>query len=128
MFFDRKYLYSALGYAVLGMLVGIAMAASKNHGQHVTHAHILLVGFVLSFSYALLHKLWLGPVKPGLAWSQFLLHQLGALMMVIGLSLLYGGLVPEPVIGPVLGLASVALLLALLLMLVMLVRSSTAKN
>ena len=46
---DRKFVISALCYALLGMVLGIHMAASKDHGQFVTHAHIMLVGFVVSF-------------------------------------------------------------------------------
>lgn len=57
---DRKFVLTSLCYAVVGLVLGIFMAASKNIGQVVTHAHVLLVGFVVSFIYAaLLHKLWL---------------------------------------------------------------------
>ena len=41
---DRKFVISALCYAMLGMLLGIYMAATQDHGQFVTHAHIMLVG------------------------------------------------------------------------------------
>lgn len=54
---DRKFILTAFGYAILGLALGIHMAASKDHGQFVTHAHIMLVGFVLSFIYGLCHKL-----------------------------------------------------------------------
>ena len=37
---DRKYLVWALGYAVVGMGVGIYMAASKNHAEYVAHAPV----------------------------------------------------------------------------------------
>ena len=60
---DRKYILTAFGYAILGLALGIYMAASKNHGQHVTHAHIMLIGFLLSFIYGLCHKLWLNNVR-----------------------------------------------------------------
>ena len=45
---SRRYLVWALCYAAIGMALGIYMAASHNHGELVTHAHVLLVGFVLS--------------------------------------------------------------------------------
>lgn len=54
---DRKFIISALCYAILGMCLGIYMAKSGVHGHRVTHAHIMLAGFVVSFIYGLCHKL-----------------------------------------------------------------------
>jgi translation elongation factor EF-Tu-like GTPase len=45
--FDRQYLAWALAYVAAGMDLRIYMAASHDHAQHGTHAHILLVGFVV---------------------------------------------------------------------------------
>ena len=72
--YDRKYLVWALFYVVAGMLLGIYMAGSHNHVQQVTHAHILLVGGVLSFVYAVIHKLWLAGQATRLAGTQLLVH------------------------------------------------------
>ncbi len=122
---DRKYLIWALSYAVAGMGLGIFMAASHNHAQHVTHAHILLVGFVVSLIYAVIHKLWLGEPS-GLAQAQFLMHQIGAITMVMGLLLLYGGILPEPQLDPVLAIASITVLIAAALMLYMVLRINSS--
>ena len=119
---DRKFLIMAFVYAAIGMLLGIQMAASHNHAQHVTHAHILLVGFVLSLAYAIVHKLWLGQVG-ALARVQFYLHHLGAIVLVSGLYVLYGRILPEPQIGPVLGIASLVVFSAVLVMLYMLIKN-----
>lgn len=119
---DRKFLLCAFAYAIAGMGLGIYMAASHNHSLFVAHAHILLVGFVVSFIYALLHRLWLAGAGGRLAGVQFYLHQLATLVMVVSLVLLYGGLVPEATIGPLLGLASVGVLLAIVLMAWMILR------
>lgn len=119
---DRRYLVWALGYAAVGMSLGIYMAASQNHGELVTHAHILLIGFVLSLIYGIIHKLWLE--KPGriVANVQFGVHQLAALGVSVGLFLLYGGFVPEEKLEVVLGIASVGVLLGVLLMLYMVIK------
>jgi len=121
--FDRQYLLWGLGYAVLGMGLGIYMAASMNHGQLVTHAHILLVGFVVSFVYALIHRLWLAEPSRLVARTQFVLHQLSALVLFSGLALLYGGVLPDTTLGPILGTASVGVLTGALLMIYMVLRS-----
>ncbi|WP_350015494.1 TonB-dependent receptor [Rhodanobacter sp. IGA1.0] len=120
---DRKFLLCGFAYAVAGMGLGMYMAASHDHSLFAAHAHILLVGFVVSFVYALIHKLWLPGAAGRVAGFQFYLHQLAALAMAVGLVLLYGGKVPEAVIGPVLGLASLGVLIALLLMAWMVLRS-----
>lgn len=117
--FDKKYLVWSLAYVALGMSLGIFMAASHDHAQHVTHAHILLVGFVVSFIYAVIHKLWLGEQTSLLARVQLIAHQAGALTMFSGLFLLYGSIVAPESIEPVLALSSFVVLAAALLMIFM---------
>ena len=118
---DRKYLMWALAYVAIGMGLGIYMAASHDHAQHVTHAHILLVGFVASFIYAVIHKLWLGEPSR-LAKAQLVAHQVGALAMFSGLFLLYGGFVPEDQIERLLAPSTIVVFVAALLMIVMVFR------
>lgn len=124
--YDRKYLLWALAYAIAGMLLGVAMGASQDHSQHVTHAHILLVGFVTSLAYALIHKLWLVHPSPLLARFQFLAHQVGAFVMLAGLLMLFGEVLPLQQLDPVLALASIIVLLAAVLMMVLVVTSRPA--
>jgi len=111
---DRKFLLSSLAYAVVGMAVGIYMAASQNHSWFIAHAHILLVGFVLSFIYALIHKLWVA-AEGTIAAVQFYLHHAAAVVMGVGLLTWYGGVQP-PVLEKVLAAASIGVLAAALLM------------
>lgn len=125
--FDRAYLIWALSYAAAGMALGIFMAASRNHGQFVTHAHILLVGFVTSLVYAVIHKLWLPAPARVMATVQFVLHQAGCIAMFAGLLMLYGHAAPEDQLAPLLGSAAVAVILGMLLMLVMVVKGGTAQ-
>jgi|SRR5579863_1913292 len=124
---DKRYLTWALSYAVVGLGLGVYMGASKNHGELVTHAHILLIGFVVSFIYAIIHKLWLMKPSRGIANIQFVLHQAAAAALSLGLFLLYGNMVPESVLAPILGVTSVGVLLGMLLMLYMVIRFGTGK-
>ena len=128
MSFDRQYLIWALGYVATGMCLGIFMAASHNHAQHVTHAHILLVGFVLSLGYGIIHKLWLGHTNPVIARIQFIVHQAAAVMMFTGLFLLYGNVAPESQLDPILGIASITVVAGALLMLYMVFKTNAVKT
>lgn len=126
--FDKKFLIFALVYAILGLTLGIYMGLSHDHTQFVTHAHILLVGFVVSFIYGVIHKLWLIELRHGLATLQFVTHHAAALIMFSGLFLLFGKFVSENTIGPILGLASIGVLFGMLLMLFMVIRAPARKS
>jgi membrane protein DedA with SNARE-associated domain len=124
---DRRFLLWALGYATIGIALGIYMAASQNHGEFVTHAHILLIGFVLSLVYGIIHKLWLDNPGRAVANIQFAVHLAAAITISLGLFLLYGNIAPAAMLDPILGIASAGVLLGMLLMLYMLVRSGKGK-
>ncbi|GAB3020243.1 TonB-dependent receptor [Bowmanella dokdonensis] len=120
---DRKFLLTALGWALVGLLLGIYMASTKNHGQMVTHAHVMLLGFVVSFVYAVMHKIWLHQPSARLANWQYYLHQSGSLGLFIGLFLMYGGHAPGAVAGPVLGISSILVLISLVMMKVLYIQA-----
>ena len=121
---DRKFILTALGYAILGLALGIFMAASKDHGHLVTHAHIMLIGFVVSFIYGLCHKLWLNNIVSKLSLAQFYIHQLGTIGVVIGLFLYYGKFIALETIDPVLALSSIAVLIGMVLMKILFIKST----
>ncbi len=124
---DRKFILTSFGYAIIGLALGIFMAASKNHGQLVTHAHIMLIGFVVSFIYGLCHKLWLNNIISPLSKLQFYLHQAGTVGVVIGLFLLYGNFVAVEAVDPVLAVSSIAVLIGMVLMKVLFIQSSKSQ-
>ena len=119
---DRKFIMTGFGYAILGLMLGIFMAASKDHGQFVTHAHIMLLGFVVSFIYALCHKLWLNNITSTLAVTQYYIHLIATFALFVGLFLGYGGFVTFEKLDKFLAAASIAAFLGLILMFVMLVK------
>ncbi len=125
---DRKYLLWALGYAVVGMSLGIYMAGTHDHSHFVTHAHINLVGFLLSLVYGIIHKLWLGQASQRIAQIQFILHQAGALVLGMGLFLLYGKVFPQAQLDPILAIASITVLAGALLMFYMVLKAHAAKT
>ena len=121
---DRKFILMGLGFALLGLVLGMYMAESGNHGQFVTHAHIMLVGFVMPIIYGIIYKLWLAAPGARMAAAQYWLHLAGSIVMFIGLFLLYGQFIEEAVIGPVLGIGSTAVVVSLILMKILFIKSS----
>ncbi|MBS0398874.1 MAG: TonB-dependent receptor [Proteobacteria bacterium] len=124
---DKRFLIWSLGFAVMGLSLGIYMAASNNHGELVTHAHILLIGFLLSFVYSLIHRLWLVNPARGIATIQFVVHQAAAATLAVSLFLLFAGVLPLARLEPILGLASISVLFSMVLMIYMIIRFGTGK-
>ena len=123
---SRLHTLCGLSFAIVGMLLGIEMASSGDHVQHVTHAHVLLLGVVRSLLYGMVYRLWIPPGRSSLAMLQFAAHQLGTLGVAAGLFALYGQVLPEPAVGPALGVASVVVLAGAVLMLAVFVRAGYA--
>jgi len=126
--FDRKYVAWALSYAAIGICIGIYMAASQNYAQREAHTHTLLVGFVLSLAYGVIHKLWIEQPQPVIAKTQFIVHQAGAVLMSLGLFLLYGNVAPAALLNPILGISSLAVLVGVLLMTYMVLKANPART
>ena len=120
---DRKFLLCGLFFAIAGLCLGIYMAASRNHSEMPTHAHIMLVGFVFSFIYATIHRLWLQGIGGRLKWVQFGLHQFGAVMIAIGLFVLFSGHSSEDAVMPFLAPGGISVLLGMLVMTWMVMRT-----
>jgi hypothetical protein len=87
----KRFFFSSIFYGLLGMLLGLEMAITNNHGQMPTHAHIMVVGWV-SFSLFGFYYLQFGKAAPrGLSQLHFWMAQCALVGMVIGLWLVYSG-------------------------------------
>lgn len=125
---DKQYLVCALVYAAVGMGLGVVMAASHDHAQFITHTHVLLVGFVTSLLYAVVHRLWLPTAARTLSKLQFFTHQAGALIMMLGLGIMFGSPVHVHEVEPILAAGSIAVLVGALLMLLLVARQGRAPS
>lgn len=123
---DRKFVLTGLGYAIAGLVLGIFMAATHNHGQLVTHAHIMLLGFVVSFAYGVCHKLWLNNATSKPAVIQYYTHQVVTFFLLLGLFLFYGKFVAMETIEPVLSIGSIVVLIGMIMMKVLVIKSFKA--
>jgi hypothetical protein len=87
----KAFFASALVYGVLGMLLGLHMAMSSNHGQLATHAHIMVVGWVSFAIFGLFYSAYESAVPSMLAKIHFWLAEVSLAGLVIGLWLIYSG-------------------------------------
>lgn len=119
----RWHTFFGLCFGILGMALGIYMAASHHHEQHVTHAHILLLGLVVSLLYGMVYRLWIAEGIGFVAMLQMALHQAGTLVLTVSLFLLFGNVRPPASLEPALGLGALAVFGGALLMLYQFVRA-----
>jgi hypothetical protein len=121
----RLHLMLGLAWLVAGMLLGEHMGRTGDHGQMPTHAHIMLVGGVLPVLWALVYRTF--SLGQGIfAWLQTGLHHIGAMIMIVGLYFLYGPMAGDEALGPVLGVSSMLVIAATVLMLVLAARARTS--
>lgn len=126
---DRKHVLAALGYGILGILLGIYMASSKNYIYLTVHAHVLLLGFVTSFIYGVCYKLWLKDTSHKTAKLQFLFHQIGTPFFCIGMLLMYSGYVAPYIAGPLIGIGALLVLAGMITMKILFIKSGkTTQN
>jgi cbb3-type cytochrome oxidase subunit 1 len=87
---DTRFFRAAVIYALIGMAVGIHMAASHDHALAPAHAHWLLLGWVSMFLYGAFYKLFPAAQGKLAAWHWWIAN-LGVIVMVAGIALIVTG-------------------------------------
>lgn len=87
----RGFLISAVVYGVLGMLLGLHMGITHNHGQMPTHAHIMVIGWVSFFLFGLYYLQFGKVTSRVLSQIHFWMAQGAFVALVSGLWLIYSG-------------------------------------
>jgi hypothetical protein len=109
---DRWFLRIAVIYALVGMVLGIAMGISEDHSEFPAHAHVNLVGWVSMAIYALVYRQYPAAAASGLARLHFWIANAGALLLTVGVYLILRGM---PALEPVIIIGSLLTLLGMLL-------------
>jgi hypothetical protein len=109
---SRFYFGMAILYLMSGITLGLAMAMSQNHSLAPVHAHINLLGWVTSALFGGYYALNPQKASGWLPRIQCTVFTLGLLVMLPALYYLYVG---HPEIEPVLGGASMAVALGVVL-------------
>lgn len=107
----RLFLILAMAYAVTGMTLGIYMAASHDHGQMPTHAHVMVAGWLMSSIFAFFYHLFPDIGASRMAKVHFWIQALSGVVLVASLFMLLNG---SEAIEPITAIASVGFLIGML--------------
>jgi len=115
---SRGFIVMGAAYLVVGILFGAYMGGSGDHTLAPVHAHINLLGFTLMTVFGIGYRLIPGLAEGNLPKAHFWLHQVGALLLLLGLLLMMTGMVAEATIGPAFPVLEGAILIGAVLWLV----------
>lgn len=88
-------------YGLFGMAWGVHMGMSGDHGMMPAHAHLNLLGLVLLGVMGAFHGLAGDRVPGKLAWANFILSNLGVLIMIPTLTVILRGNETPPVLAAI---------------------------
>lgn len=108
----RNFFILAIAYGIVGMLLGLHMAMSQDHTQMPTHAHTMVLGWLMSAVFAFFYHLFPETGRTLLAKIHFALTAAAGVILLVTLYMFMAGNIA---IEPVLGLASIAFFLGMLL-------------
>lgn len=107
----KAFFITAILYGILGLMMGLHMGISKDHGQMPTHAHIMLIGWVSFAIFGFFYWFFGQAVPRWLAMLHFWLAQVSFPILIVALWALFSG---HPQFDPVAGIASIGYLASFL--------------
>lgn len=87
----RNFFTLAIVYAIGGLILGLSMSISQDHGQMPTHAHTMVAGWLMSAVFAFFYHLVPAAQASRLAPVHFWLTAVSGVGLVVGLYFLLGG-------------------------------------
>lgn len=108
---SRSFLVIGSLYLLLGILIGMYMGGSGDHSLAPLHAHINLLGFALMTVFGIIYRIIPAMAGTTLAKAHFWLHQIGALILLVMLWLLFSGKITEAAMAPLAPIAELMVLL-----------------
>ena len=107
----RQFFILAVCYAVAGMVLGIYMAASHDHTEMPTHAHVMVAGWLMSSVFAFFYHLFPEIGARPLARAHFWIQAVSGVVLVVSLFFVLQG---NEGLEPITALASVGFLIGML--------------
>jgi hypothetical protein len=120
---SRGFLVIGSLYLLVGIILGMYMGGSGDHTLAPVHAHINLLGFTLMTVFGIAYRVMPEMAGNRLARAHFWLHQVGGLVLLVGLFLLMTGRMAEATAALVMPVAETVVFLGMLCWTVNLLRS-----
>jgi cbb3-type cytochrome oxidase subunit 1 len=120
---DRLYIIAGFVWLIFGMVFGIYLGITDQLQLSNSHAHANLLGFVISVLFGLIYRNWPSLKESRLAMTQFVIYQIGAVVLVAGKYDIDNG--GDGTLAPP---GSLILILGTLLMFWMFIRTETDKQ
>ena len=94
----RQFFILGIVLAIAGIMLGLKMAMTNDHIQMPVHAHIMVVGWLMSAVFGFFYHLFPVARQNKLATIHFWLHAAGIVVLIVSLYfLLAGNTAIEPV-------------------------------
>ncbi len=87
----RGFLAASIGYGLIGLVAGLYMAILEDHSQMPAHAHIMVIGWVSFFLFALFYLHFGDRVSRRMTQLHFWLAQVSSPLLFAGLWLMHSG-------------------------------------
>jgi cbb3-type cytochrome oxidase subunit 1 len=108
----RYFFTLAILYGVAGMMIGLHMSMTHDHGQMPVHAHAMVAGWLMSAVFAFFYHLFPEAEENRLATVHFWLQSVSGIVLLTGLYVLLAG---NPSVEPVVAASSLAFFAGLIL-------------
>ena len=112
---SRNFIVIGALYLIVGVALGMHMGASGDHSLSALHAHINLLGFTLMTIFGVLYAVFPDATDGMLPKLHFWGHQLGTLLLVIGLYFVLSDPEGADSMAPVMIVAELLVLLSILI-------------
>lgn len=108
----RNFFTLAIIYALAGMILGLHMSITHDHGQMPVHAHTMVAGWLMSAVFAFFYHLFPIARTSVLPTVHFWLTAVSGIVLLVGLYFLMAG---NTSIEPVVAIGSLGFFAAMLL-------------
>ena len=108
----RNFFILGIVMAIAGLMLGLKMAITQDHGQMPVHAHIMVAGWLMSAVFGFFYHLFPVARQNKLATVHFWMHAVGIVVLTVSLYFVLAG---NPGVEPVTAVASILFFLGMLL-------------